>query len=78
MQVEMNGKKTSDENDTEKKQIITEEAVKEENSTEVNIFKTDSTEEKSKKEFSHLQQNKWKYISVFVLLVAVISASFWK
>jgi len=78
MQVEMNGKKTSDENDTEKKQIITEEAVKEENITEVNIIKTDSTEEKSMKELSHLQQNKWKYISVFVLLVAVISASFWK
>jgi len=73
----MNGKKISDENDTEKKQIITEEAVKEENSTEVNIIKTDLTEEKSKKEFSHLQQNKWKYISVFVLLVAVMSASFW-
>jgi len=77
-QVEMNGKKTSNENDTEKKQIITEEAVKEENKTEVNIIKTDSTEEKSMKELSHLQQNKWKYISVFVLLVAVISASFWK
>ena len=73
MQVEMNGKKTSDETDIENNKSIQEETVKNDDSTMLNDMET--KDEKLKKELSHLQQNKWKYISVFVLLVAVISAS---
>ena len=73
MQVEMNGKNTSEETDIENKQRIQEETVKNDDSTMLNEMET--KDEKLKKELSHLQQNKWKYIRVFVLLVAVISAS---
>ena len=75
MQVEMNGKNTSDEIDNRIKQSIHKEIVKNEERMKVNdITEGKSKDEKPKKQ-SHLQQNKWKYISVFVLFVAVISAS---